>query len=117
MNKLIRMILSEKEGFEKVDFPMGVGQYYFIIYHNNEKIYVGKLVAITSRIVKTYASGHQYKKYEYSFEDVHNPITDEKFENREFNDTDYIFATLRYTYSHFIQKYGFGDESLKNNMG
>lgn len=111
-DEIIRSILENKEGFVQIDNNnMTINNYYFIIkrnYDDNDVLYVGKLFHIYHYKNKKY----NYSYYEYDFEDLHNPITQEKIIDLSLvlHEEQYIFAKLNYKYYHFIEKY-----NMKNN--
>ena len=93
---IIVSILEEKEGYTQV-YDLQVGNYYFAIPRTSSvrtdwtSLYVGRV-------------HHKAKDYNY-FEDLHNPVTDERFEDSYHDERNFIFSRIEYDHYSFIKKY------------
>jgi len=94
IENIIILILEEKEGYIQVD-DLKVGDYYFAIPRSRiidrTSLYIGK---VQRKLVD-----------DNYFEDMHNPVTNEKFEDAYHSGDNFIFARIEYDHFSFINKY------------
>jgi hypothetical protein len=96
VRNIIELILEEKEGYIQV-YDLHIGKYYFIISKkfdckiDSQNLYVGKV--------------NHIEKGKYYFEDLHNPVTNEKFEDMYYDSKDVIYSKIEYNHFSFIDKY------------